>query len=228
MTIRRLLVILLVVLFPGSSAMDLFGQLSDFNSWFEINLARQLGERVELSTELEQRFSQNSSRFERSMVTLTADYRIREFLGVAGGGRLMVMADEEGDASPRYWFHADVKGKRGMEQMDLSIRIRMQYSFREVSGAAMVSDNQLVNRVMGTLGYQPGNADLGLFASLESWALFYSGNNHFFNRVRYSAGVTYDFTARAEVGLRYILEDEFNQEDPVSSHIVVINYSQEL
>ena len=219
--------ILAGLLLAGTGAV-LQGQRADFNSWFELNLEKQLGKRVDLAAEIEQRFNQNSTRYDRSLLTVTADYRIMDFLSVAGGGRVLMAADNEMNISPRYRFHADLRGRYRVDNLNLSLRSRMQYGFEEFAYFGVVRDNRLINRNRLKGSYHIFGTRIGLFASAESWGLFHSENGHFFKRMRYTAGLIYAAGVRSELGLRYILEDEFNQVDPMRSHILVLSYSHEL
>ena len=224
MTGRGLLTGLLLV---GAGTL-LQGQRADFNSWYELNLEKRLGQRVDLEAEIEQRFNQNSTRYDRSLLTVSAGYQIMDILKVNGGGRVLMAADNEMHISPRYRFHADLRGRYKIDNLNLSLRSRMQYGFEEFAYFGVVRDNRLINRNRLKVSYHVFGTRIGLYTSAESWGFFHSVNDHFFKRIRYTAGVTYTTGFRSELGLRYILEDEFNQVDPLRSHILVLSYSHEL
>ncbi len=220
----RLLPILLLL----NAALTLYGQREDFCSWFELDINKGFNNSFDLSAEIEQRFNQNSSRYNRSLVTVAAEYSPVEFMDVNAGFRVLTVADQEMRIAPQYRIHGDVKGRYKLGDLALSIRFRMQYGFEEFLYFAEVSDNLLINRNRLKAAYHIFGSGIRLFTSAESWGLFQSGNGRFFKQMRYTAGVSYTVNFHSELSVRYILEDEFNQVDPLRSHILVIGYSHTL
>jgi hypothetical protein len=203
---------LLMLLFLLPAGDGLYGQRRDFQSWFEVEVEKDLKNGIDLSAEIEQRFESNSTRYDRSLLTLAAGYDLGDYLKASGGARMLMVADREMNLHPRYRVHADATGSLKLLDADLSLRVRFQYGFEEFIYFTDFIDNNLMNRV-------------GLFASAESWGMFQSRDGRFFKRMRYSAGGSYAVSFRSEFSLRYILEDEFNQVNPLQSHILVVGYA---
>jgi len=217
-------VALLLVTANGS----LSGQRKDFQTWYEVEVDKGLKYGIDLSAEFEQRFMNNSTRYDRTQVTLVAEYDLKDYLRTAGGLRFLLASDNESNVRTRYRIHADATGSHSLYDVDLSMRIRFQYGFEDMIYFSDISDNSFVNRYRLKAAHHFFGTRIGVSASLESWGLFGSKDGRFFKRMRYVAGASYDLNFRSEFSLRYILEDEFNQVNPLTSHILVFGYSHSL
>jgi hypothetical protein len=180
MMISRTKYYLLIFIVLQASGTGLAGQQKDFQSWYEASLVKGLKNGLDLSGELELRLDGNSSRYDRSMFTLGAGYDLNDYLGVAGGVRMLMVADKESRINPQYRIHADVLGKSALGGVDLSLRVRFQYGFEEFIYFNDLRYNSLVNRVRVKAAYHIFGTRFKIFGSAESWGLMTDNNGHFF------------------------------------------------
>ena len=220
--------ILLLALLLATATGSLSGQRKDFQTWYEAEVDKGLKNGIDLSAEFEQRFKSNSTRYDRTLVTLVAEYDLKNYLSTAGGLRFLLASDNESRVRPRYRIHTDATGSYSLYDVALSLRVRFQYGFEEMIYSNDISDNSFVNRYRLKAAHHFFGTRIGVSASLESWGVFGSNDGRFFKRVRYVAGASYDLNFRSEFSLRFILEDEFNQVNPLTSHILVFGYSHSL
>ena len=219
-----LLLVFLLVVAGGI----LFGQRSDFQTWFEAEADMGLKNGIDLSAEIEQRFQNYTTQFDRTLLTVAAEYDLSDYFSAAGGLRMLAVNDPESRVSTGFRIHADVKGNHSFSDVDLSLRIRFQYGFEEILYFNEFSNNSFVNRIRVKAAYHIFGTKLGIFGSMESWGLIARDTGRFFKRMRYSLGAEYSLNFRSEFNLRYIFEDEFNQPDPLQAHILVLGYSYAL
>lgn len=224
MTRGKGFILVFVVLLTFGSAGSLFGQQKDFQTWFEAEVNKGFKNGLDVSGEFEQRFYNNSTLYDRTQLTVAASYDPMEYLGLGGGFRFLTAADKDGDLHPGYRIHGDVKGKYTAWNVDFSLRVRFQYGFEEFFYFTSLSDNSFVNRYRAKAAYHIFGTRFDVYASVEPWGLINNYNGHFFKKMRYSAGGTFRLNMQSGVGLRYILEDEFNRVNPLQSHILVFSY----
>ena len=218
----------IMTLLLAGSVGTLYGQQKDFQSWFEAEVEKSLKNGIDLSGEFEQRFYDNSTRYDRTQLTLSASYDPLYYLSVGGGLRFLSAADKDGDLHPAYRIHADASGKYNEWGVDFSLRVRFQYGFEEFFYITSFSENAFVNRYRAKAAYHIFGTRFDVFASLEPWGLINNYDGRFFKKMRYAAGGSYRLNIRSEVEFRYILEDEFNRLYPLQSHIFVFSYSYKL
>lgn len=228
MTIRIARYSLILISFAFLFTGNLPGQRKDFRTWFEAEFDKGLKSGVDISAEIEQRLKNNSLSYDRTLLTLSADYKLTPYMNVEGGMRALLTYDRELNLQGRYRLHADATGSYTLSGVDLSLRIRGQYGFDDLDRIGALSDNTFINRNRVKADYHIFGTKLGIFASLESWHMLSGKPARRTYRIRYSAGVLYALNFRSEFSIRYILEDEFNIPDPLQSHILVIAYSHTL
>jgi len=221
-------VLILFFLLPATVGLGLFAQQKDFQSWYAVELKKDLNKDITLFGELGQRFRNNSLQYDRTLVTIGAFYSPLDYLKTGGGVRFLMASDKEGVIMPKYRIHVDARGKYQLGGMDLSMRIRFQYGFEEFLYFTNVGDNVLVSRIRFKADYHVYGTRLNLFAYVEPWGLLNNLNGRFFKKMRYSAGASYSLSLQSELSLRYMLEDEFNQSNPLQSHILYLGYSIKL
>lgn len=207
-----------------SAGFTLFAQQKDFQTWYEAEVSKGLQNGIKLSGELEQRFDNNSLYYDRTQITLSASYFPLEYLKTSGGVRFLTAMDKEGSLEPGYRLHADASGRYSRWGVDFSLRFRIQYGFEEFIYFATLDDNAFVNRYRLKAAYHIFGTRFDVFAFLEPWGLVNNLNGRYFKKMRYSAGGTYNLNFQSRVGIRYILEDEFNRIYPMQSHIFVFSY----
>jgi hypothetical protein len=217
-------IFLLLLCLPLSVA----AQRKDFLSWWEGSLRYDFTKDLALDVELEQRFKENSLLYDRSLLTGALRYELHKAFRVSGGARFILVTDPSGALQPRYRLNLDGTGLHELGEVRLSLRARFQYGFEEFTRFAEIRSNNLVNRYRLKADHHIFGTPLDVFASVEPWGVFGAPDGRFLKRMRYSVGVTYSLGMRSELLLRYILEDEVRQVNPLQSHIVVLGYGHRL
>lgn len=218
---------LFIILALGVPA-SLHGQQKDFQSWFEAELGWKPMQRLDLSGEIEQRFYDNSTRYDRTQLTLSASYEALDYLDVGGGFRFLTAADKEGLLYPKYRIHADATGRYSRWGVDFSLRFRMQYGFEEFFYFTSFSANTFVNRYRLKAAYHIFGTRFDVFTWMEPWGLVNNYDGRYFKKFRFVAGGSYRLNYQSSVGIRYILEDEYNRRAPLQAHILVFSYTYDL
>ena len=225
MTIRRLCFFLSWFLIFSLGAVDLQGQVKDFQSWWELELNKEISSKLDLNGELEQRFKNNSLQYSRTLLTLGASYQVLDYLRLAGGARTVFVMDGEQQLHTRYRLHLDGMGSYDLSGFDLSLRIRLQYGFDEVLALRYLSMNTLVNRNRLKVAQHIFGTRFGWFASAESWHGSNNESRWLTYAMRYTAGARFTPNFTSRLSLRYILENEFNMVNPRQLHVVVLGYT---
>ena len=225
MTIRQRIYCTIFIVVACMGPGDLLGQESDFQSWWEFEFDYSLNKSWQLQGELEQRFKNNSLQYNRTLLTLGAEYDPTNWLSLGGAGRVVFVADQEGQIHPRYRIHLDATGSYKLSGFNFSFRTRLQYGFEDILVFADLKENSLVSRNRLKVRYHFFGTKFRCFAALESWHNLSKLPDPAFNHMRYQAGLSYDLNFRSRFSLRYIFEDEFNVKNPDKLHILAAGYS---
>ena len=222
---RYLPVCILLFFFFGPG---LQGQVRDFQSWWELELTKEISGKLDLEAELEQRFKNNSLHYSRSLMTIGATYKASQYFRLAGGARMVLLMDNENRLHSRYRIHLDGTGRYELSGFDLSLRCRLQYGFDEVVAFRYFRINSLVNRNRLKVARHIFGTRFGWFASVESWHGSNNESRWLTYAMRYTAGLRFTPSFKSRFTLRYMLEDEFNVVRPRQLHVLVLGYNRSL
>jgi len=225
MTIKRFTYSLYCFLLFFIGATDLQGQVEDFQSWWELELNKEISGKLDLNGELELRFKNNSLQYNRTQLTLGASYDFSDYFRLGGGARTVFVMDGERRLHARFRFHMDGVGSYDLSGFDLSLRIRLQYGFEDVLVFRYFRFNELVNRNRLKVAHHIFGTRFGWFASVESWHGSTIESQWLTFAMRYSVGARFSPNFTSRFSLRYILEDEFNVTNPEQLHVVVVGYT---
>lgn len=221
---RSLLLTIINLLFCSG----LLGQQKDFQSWWEFNIDKGLKNGIGLSGEIEQRFRNNSLQYDRSLVTVTGEYDVKDYLNVEAGIRALLNQDQELNLNVRYRIHMDATGSYLLSRFMVSFRIRLQYGFEDLPFFYDVVQNNLASRYRLKVDHRLFGSRFGFFATTEGWVPFSKGSDGLFNKVRFSAGAEYFLNFRSQFRIRYIVDTEFNARNPMQFYTLVLGYTYEL
>ena len=225
MTIRQGTYTFFFLLLSLAGSVELLGQRSDFQSWWEFEFSKELTDKLDLKGELEQRFHNNSLQFSRSLLTLGLSYKPIEYFRVAGGARTILVVDGDQEVNFRYRIHLDAVGSYELSGFDLSLRVRGQYGFGELLALSHLDLNTIVNRNRLKVKRHIFGTKMDWFVSMESWHGANVASEWLTFALRYSAGLSYRFNFKSRLSLRYMLDDEFNVSNPWQLHMLVVGYS---
>ena len=203
------------------------GQQKDFQTWWELDLRKDLAGGFELAAELEQRFRNNSLQYDRTLVTLAGSYAVNDYLDLETGIRAVAVQDREQRIQSKFRAHADAIAHYSLSGIDLSFRTRFQYGFDDIVDLGYFRINTLVNRNRLKLEHHLFGTRMTLFGSVESWHLLNDPTAGCTYKMRYSGGLVYELNFVSRLKVRYILEDEFNVKNPLQSHVLLLGYRRD-
>ena len=227
-TIRRLTPILILFGFTFLFTTGLRGQQKDFGTWWEFEIDKGLKNGIDLSGEFEQRFQSNSLQYDRTLLTVSGDYDLKDYLRVAAGFRTIFIIDRESRLYTRFRIHADATGKYPLSEFDFSLRFRFQYGFEDIFFIGPISQNNFIFRQKFKVSHHLFGTRMDFFTSLENWLRFIDESGRSFYKLRFTLGGQYKLNFRSRLGIRYLLEDEFNTVNPYQLHFLVFTYSYKL
>jgi len=219
---------LFIFLLTSLFGVNLRAQQKDFGTWWELKVDKGFKNGINLSGELEQRFDNNSLSYDRTLLTFSGDYDVLEYLNVGAGIRNVFITDRESRLHTRLRFHADATGQYLLSSWDFSLRLRFQYGFEDLYFIGYLTDVSFISRQKLKVAHHFFGTRFGFLTSIENWIHFEDQNKKAITKIRFTLGGEYDLSYRSSLGLRYILENEFNVTNPYQSHILVFNFSYDL
>ncbi len=212
---------LLLILVPAV----IHAQESELGSWWELKLEKGFDSGIGLRGEAEQRFGQDGFQFERTLFTLAGDRDLGDHMNLETGSRIFFTRDPERSLNTWYRHHLDLAGRWDISRLRLLVRGRIQYIIGDWTQFADLEENKLTTRQRFRVRYHPFGTRLEISASLESWFRHGDGAGIEFWQIRYAGDLLYHLNFRSSLTFGYILEDEYNRNNPGRRHIVVFGYA---
>lgn len=203
-------------------------QYSDFKVWSSIEVSTDLTKDLKADLEIGQRFKENSSRYDRSLVTGSLEYNVFGDFDIQAGYRFLVVQDDEMNIESRYRLHGDIKWKYRLDAFTFRLKERIQYGFDDLSAINESRSNKVTNRSKLGLEYSIFGSPIALYSSYELFIGLNNPDGIFPSAHRANAGVKYTLTPRLDMDLSYMLDKEVNRVNPLTSHIALIGLSYKL
>ncbi len=202
---------------------SLYAQIKDFQTWCAFNVSYKLTDRFDTGLELGQRFRDNSLRYDRSLVTLKANYDLTERITIAGGARYYIVQDNELQLNSRYRFNADVSYEYKWTDLALEIRQRFQYILDGFTKYSYYNENKATARTRALLHYHLFGTRFSFYSGIEMFSDIGDGDGTVFSMGRLMAGSKVTITPSLDFSLSYFMEQELNKTNPLQSHILLLD-----
>lgn len=218
-------VLLLVAL---SFPLNVNAQRQDFRTWWSADISKEIINNLEANVELEQRWRNNSLRYDRSLITASLQYEIINDLDIEGGYRYIVLNDDLRAIATSYRFHGDLSYGYGLSRFDFKVRSRLQYGFDDLNSLEDYRLNKLTNRNKFSLEYDVFGKPFSFFASYEFFLRLDNAVPARLSDHRFETGIEYDLSFKSSLEFSYMFDQEVNQSNPLQSHILVFSYGYTL
>ena len=199
-------------------AISAMGQdVKDFESWTNVGVNYPLTKKTNLSLKYIIGFVDNSTKFERSMISAQFDRKMNKWLKLGFEYRYAFQYDID---FHRFWFYATIK-KGLSKNFELTWRPLFQYDVEYFDREYMqYNPSWPVTRNMVSLNYK-FNKKLELYFYVDPYVKWKNQQPNFY-RFRYGPGLNYLYQKKLNLGLEFVIIDEFNVNNPWSYSFVNI------
>ncbi|MCF8226782.1 MAG: DUF2490 domain-containing protein [Bacteroidales bacterium] len=227
MTIERVrpaLLMLIMIMLTGS----LKAQYSDFRSWFDVELSKDFSGKLEGSLDFSQRFKENITAFDRSLVTGSVEYQLIKNLEIEGGYRYILVRNNEMGIVSRYRIHGDLTYDKDIRSFNFQVRERIQYGFDDLNSINELYLNKSTSRSRIKLTYDIFGLPVELYTSFELFISLGLPDAGIPSDYRIKSGMEYLLSHKSSLEAGYMLDNEINTKNPLRSHILIVTYSHKL
>ncbi len=180
------------------------------------------------SVELEQRFKNNMSVYDKSLVEPDIHYNFNKKLRMGMAWRSMYDRSAKGNYSLKHRGSGYIRYRFLINDFDFRIKSSLQYGVDDLTTSLLSTSNNLINRNSLTLKYKWFGKPITPEVACE----FYYHINHprssIINQLRLKAGIEYRLNKKTDLGFYYLFDNEFNIAYPTDSHVVGISCSYQL
>jgi hypothetical protein len=208
---RVVVIVIALLLFTARSARA----EDELQLWLEAGVAKELNKRFEVSFDQHLRFDQDISRAQSIMPEAGISMRVRKFLRLSLGYRLMYERNKLRQFEVRHRGFGDVRPRLKLGAIELNYRLRYQVEARPANDPRHTVRNRIAVELSRTAPWVPA-------ISAESFHRLDDGPVRL-SKIRLTAGISYKFFNQ-EIELAYKVE--VAQEDPTdpTPHVIGVGY----
>jgi hypothetical protein len=221
---KRFLLIIAVFIFSIPS----FSQTEDLGSWMTFSLDKGLGDKFGFSFDQELRLKNNLTDINLVYSNFGFNYKAAKFLKISAVYRFIAKQKNDGAYGIRNRFYTDFSFKFKPGNWTLGYRARLQGEWRTAGYHSDLGNvPEVFLRNLFKVGYKAGDHFSPYVATELRWQLQNPklpwGNG--FDRERYIIGTDYKINDKNTAGFYFLLQKEFNVNDPQTLYIIGLEYS---
>jgi hypothetical protein len=199
-------------------------QTKDAQLWTSVNLQKKIAPAVMGSFAQEIRFNENISETGTIFSDLGFEYRLSKALRFSLNYRFIQRRhfNDSYGTSHRYYFDAAWRKEAGNLMLTLRSRVQSQYREYFSSENGTVADWYWRQKVVMKYDLK---RKIVPFAAIEFFYQLSNPAGNEYDQVRYSAGAEYEFNKSASVEFFYLLQREFNVNNPEYDFVIGVGYN---
>lgn len=213
------------------ATLDATAQVSDAALWTSINIEKKFTQRLSLGFTEELRFTENVSELGTIFSDIGLMYKFGPdgFIRTSINYRFSNKRRVDDSYSNRHRYYADVTLRKEFGDIVPMYRVRVQSQYTDAytSEDGMEGELYLRNRLL--FKYSPDTRYkpyLGaeLYTRLKDEVF----KRSFSDNIRYIAGLDFEFNERNALGVTYLIEREFNRNNPERNYVLSLTYGLSL
>ena len=218
------LILLCCFLFSGIAC----PQQEDFRTLFSVELEGELFDYIDYSLTPEVRLMDYSSKMESLLGELDVSAPLTKFfrLGIEYRYELDYNEDKSADRINRYGVYAELDEK--IEYLRMEYRALYLQEYRDFNTSELGRIPEAVHRHRIRLRYRRKGWDVAPFLALEAFFTLQPAWQRNRQKYRLSSGVRIRLTKDINLGIQYKYQKEFNQNNPLTAHIISTGIEFEL
>lgn len=217
--------IFMVVLISGTTFL-VDAQESDFGTWIEIGLEKQITKKLRLEFEEEIRVFKNFGEFDRFATGIGGAYTFNKYLRAGAGYSWLYKHRFNKELwEHRHRFHFYVRGRYKFDRFTFTLRERLQTTFVDESIPGFGYNPRTYLRSRLQAAYNIKGSVLAPFTSAE---MYYQLNNPKGNQIdnmRYTLGTNWGISKNFDLDSFFRLDQEINVKNPVSYWILGFSFN---
>jgi predicted porin len=199
------------------------GQQEDAGLWTNFSLQKDFGKDFSLTLSEELRLNENMTELGTVFTEISADYKLFKGFKAGLAYRYILKRQVEDYYSKRHRIVIDLSYRYKFDRLSLSIRERFNQQYSDVysSETGMVPVNFTRTRLR--VDYEIKKS-VSVFTSGEWFFEMESMDEFFYDNFRFVIGSEYAFNKRHAVEISYIINQEYNVKNELTSYIVGLAY----
>jgi hypothetical protein len=200
-----------------------YSQVNDAGMWLSFNIDKKINKKFSFSLSQELRFNENVTELGTFFTEAGVNYRINKLIRISGNYRFANKRLIDNTYSQRHRFFADINLRKRFNDFQFSYRARFQNQFKDFYSRSNEEMFEYYLRNKISLSYRL-NRVFSTYLSFENYTPL-NGENYFTDNIRYTLGTEYVFNKSNSIELFYIIQKEYNVNNPYTDFIIGLAYN---
>jgi len=201
---------------------------TDLGSRIGIKLKTEAIKDVEFGLNIQQRFENNLSTFDKFIVEPGVAYDLSKSFKTGVEYRFSLSQNQRRIRDSRHRFSGFIRYKKDIDDFDLRVKTSLQYGMDNESSSFLDYRNRLFSRNSFSLSYNIFGSKLTPKAEYEFFYHVSNPNGGIINAWRITASVDYELSKNKTLAVFYIFDKELNVVSPINAHIFGVELEIEL
>lgn len=224
MMTRRLWTLVLLTMIAG----QLFAQEKVFRTWWSAELEGELFDLVDFGINPELRFFDNSSRVDAFLTELDASVPLTKWLRTGGKYRFEYQVVNPDLPKRIHRLNAYVELDEQVRRIEIEYRAMYQQEYENFNRSEDGDIPLIQHRHKISLAYDGKGWDLKPQISGEMFYTVYPLDERYQQKLRLTAGLRYKVNKHIDLGLDYKYQQEYYENNPITSNIIAVKFSYDL
>lgn len=210
-----------------------FSQVNDAEFWENISVSKKITRNSNFHFNHEGRIAYNISLFHYAYGDFGITRNLTKHFKIEMDYVLVWKQTELRESWRHQWYTALLYKDKFNKRVELNLRSMYQVQYQDIysSDLGMYPSNYLRNKI--TVSYIFNKYPFYLFKPYLALESYYHLDNNDkygsqFDRLRYFAGVFYNFNRKTALELYYLIEKNFNTNSPTTNYVIGIGYEFDL
>jgi len=203
-------------------------QHTDLRARMGAALSFDITQNLGASVELEQRFKNNMSMYDKSLIEPDIHYNINKKLRMGLAWRAMYDRSLKGSYLLKHRGSAYIRYRFLIDDFDFRVKSSLQYGVDDLTTSLLSTSNNLINRNSLTIRYKWFGKPITPEVGCELYYHINHPRGSIVNQFRIKAGLEYRLNKKTDLGFYYLFDNEFNIAYPTDSHVLGISCSYQL
>ena len=218
---RNFLFKIIIVLLAGFVCDNsVLSQTKDFQYWSDVKLEAEILKNISVEIEEEIRLTENISKIEDYFTDVGISYNFWDNFTIAGYYRFVRRNERDGRISNIHRYYFDLKYEKKIKRYELSIRTRYQSRYKNINSDDFGFKPQNHNRNKLGLAYDIYRSPLKPQVWFEVYYQLNNPEGNVIDKIRFAPEVGYRINNHIRINLYYLIEKEYNVNNPQINYIL--------
>lgn len=198
-------------------------QVNDAGLWLSLNAEKKITPDMSASLSQEFRLNENMAELGTFHTDAGITYKLNKIIRVSFNYRFTNKRNLDDSYSKRHRYYFDITARKKIKPLVLSFRTRFQSQFADMYCSPEGKIPEYYSRNKLLLKFDLDKKCMP-YLYTEFYSPLFSGEGFYIDNVRYCAGIEYQFNRENGMDVYYMLQQEYNVNDPRRDFVIGVGY----